>query len=102
MTVAGGTIVLSAIFAQSLMIANLPCQKLSKEYNAITTKTEPDNNTVLPDFDVVPNCGGLYNTVSTDMNVISYFHRVVVEVSTVSLVGRPVIIGWMKSFLVLK
>lgn len=56
----GGMTVLSAIFAQSLMIVNLPCSTFVT--TAITYNgTGAYDDAVFPDLNVVPNSGSLYD-----------------------------------------
>jgi hypothetical protein len=87
MTVFGGTIVLSAIFAQSLIIANLPCRR-ENECTGGMTCSLTDNDTVFPDFDMVSNGRSFYDRVGPNVNVIPYLHRVVVEISAIGFVWR--------------
>jgi hypothetical protein len=87
MTVFGGTMVLSAIFAQSLMIANLPCSE--NERAGTVTRISTDNNAIFSDFDVVANGCSFYDRIVPYMNMVSYLHRVVIEISTISFVRRP-------------
>jgi hypothetical protein len=54
----GGRIVLSAIFAQSLMIVNLP-YKWGKNKENLREKAY--NHAVFPDLDVVSDSGGFYH-----------------------------------------
>ena len=84
MTVFGGTIVLSAIFAQSLMIANLPY--MNDECAGGTIRSSTDNNAVFTDFDMASNGRSFYDRVVPDVNVVSYLHRVVVKISAICFV----------------
>jgi len=91
MTVFGGTMVLSAIFAQSLIIANLPCRK--DECAGRATHSSTDNHAVFPDFDMVANGCSFYDRIEPNVNVVSYFHRVVVEISPIGFIWRSEYIG---------
>jgi hypothetical protein len=84
MTVFGGTIVLSAIFAQSLMIANLPYMK--NECTGNVTRCSTDNDAVFSDFDMVANGRSFYDRIMPDVNMVSYLHRVVIEISAIGFV----------------
>lgn len=85
MTVFGGTMVLSAIFAQSLMIANLPCRKDECAVGG-TIRSSTDNHAVFSDFDMVSNSRSFYDRVVPNVNMVSYLHRVVVEISAICFV----------------
>ena len=47
------------------------------------------NDAVLADLDMVTDSSCLNDGVGTDVDVISYFHRIVIEVSAVRLVRWP-------------
>jgi hypothetical protein len=51
-----------------------------------TTREGTHYDAVLPDLNVIPNRRGFHYRASTDVNVIAYFHGVVVEVPSVGLV----------------
>jgi hypothetical protein len=93
-TVFGGMTVLSAIFAQSLMIVNFPwrIESLSKASQA--RQLHAYNDAVLPNLYMAPDLRRLDDRVCTDMHVVADLHRVVVEVSPVSLVRRPELYGY--------
>jgi hypothetical protein len=48
------------------------------------------NDAVSSDFDVVPDSRCLHHGVCADVNVIAYFHWVVVEVPAIRFIRRPV------------
>jgi hypothetical protein len=52
----------------------------------LRTKERAYNNAVLSYLNVVPNGCGLDDGARTNVNVITDFHRVVVEVTTVRLI----------------
>ena len=83
-TVLGGMTVLSAILAQSLIIVNFPweqCQQATGRRQGCT-----HNDTVLPNLDMVPDGCCLDYRVRSDVDMVSYFHGVVVEVATIGLI----------------
>jgi hypothetical protein len=88
-TVFGGTIVLSAIFAQSLMIVNFPSRvclsTLSKQI-----REESYNNTVLPNFNMVADLSSFYDRVGTYVNMVANLHWIVVEISAICFIWWPV------------
>ena len=47
------------------------------------------NDTIPADLYMVPYLSGLYDAVRTNVNVISNFHGIVIEVSAVGLIWRP-------------
>lgn len=49
-----------------------------------------DNYTILPDLNMISYCCGLYDGAGSDMNMVSYFHRIVIEISTIRFVGGPI------------
>ena len=73
------------------MITNFPWReyvKLSRWFRMSEKERIADNDAVLPNLDVVPDSSGFYDRVGTNMDVVAYLHRVVVEVASVRLVGR--------------
>lgn len=94
MTVLGGMIELSAIFAQSLIIVNFPCG--SKKPDAYVRSAEDEregdafhNHTVLPDLHMIANSRSFYDGICTDVNIVTDLHRVIVECTAIRLVRRP-------------
>ena len=49
------------------------------------------NDTILPDLDMVPDLCGLDDSIRTDMYVVPNLHGVIVEISTICLIWRPVL-----------
>lgn len=47
------------------------------------------DDAILAYLDVIPDSGSLDDGVGTDVNVVAYFHRVVVEVASICFVRRP-------------
>lgn len=45
-----------------------------------------DNNAVFSDLDMVANGRSFYDRIVPDVNVVSYFHRIVVEISAIGFV----------------
>lgn len=89
MTVFGGTKVLSAIFAQSLIIVNFPCHRKLHEVVFRRRDTEKTyDDTVPPYLDVVSDLSSLNDAVRTYVYVIAYLHWVIVEVSAVRFIRR--------------
>lgn len=62
-----------------------PCSKYMQKKKRWTY-----NNTIFTDLDVIPDRGGLNHRVRTDVNVVAYFHRVVIEVASICFVRRSV------------
>lgn len=84
----GGMTVLSAIFAQSLMIVNFPCRIFVT--SALMHKgAKAYNDAVLPDLNMIPDSGSLHNCPVPYVYVIPNFHWIVVEVAPICLVRRP-------------
>jgi hypothetical protein len=50
---------------------------------------DTNDDTILPDLDMVPNGCGFDNTIGTDVYMVTYFHRIVIEVSAVRFVRWP-------------
>lgn len=46
------------------------------------------NQAILPDVDMIPNRGSLNDASSSNVNMVSDFHWIVVEISLVCLVWR--------------
>lgn len=44
------------------------------------------DDTVLPDFNMTPNSGSFNNTIGTNVDIVSDFHRVVVEIAPECLI----------------
>lgn len=80
--------VLSEIRAQSLMIVNLPYQTIHVNASAINSKSY--NNTILSYFHMTANSGSFDDGICADMDIISYLHRIVIEISTIGFVRRSV------------
>lgn len=55
-------------------------------------KALTDNHTIFPNFNVVPNGGSFYNGIGSNVDMVAYFHWVVVEISAISLIWRPELI----------
>jgi hypothetical protein len=106
MTVFGGMIVLSAIFAQSFIIVNFPFFKSSAGFLIIRTQPNTNDDTILPDLNMVPNGCSFDDTVGSDVYMVTYFHGIVIEVSAIRFVwwprcdiyrGKGVMVGWHTS-----
>jgi hypothetical protein len=82
-TVFGGRMVLSAIFAQSLIMVNLPWRGVrDRRINIQYTH----NHTVLPNLYIVSNSCCFHYRPCANMDVIANLHRIVVEIPSISLV----------------
>ena len=79
--------VLSSIFAQSLIVANLPCPASQRIKKKLAEKSY--NNAILPDFDMISDDSCFDDAVSAYMNIITNLHRIVVKSSPVCLIRRP-------------
>ena len=86
-TVFGGTMVLSEIFAQSLMIVNFPLIHM-RTMTCVAESTATYDDTVLPNFNMVANLSCFHNGVGANVNMVTDFHWVIVEVSSICLVWR--------------
>lgn len=80
--------VLSAIFAQSLMIVNLPCEGVRLSSRVSRTDERPHDYAIFTNLDVIAYRCSLYDAASTYVDMIAYLHGVIVEVPAISLIGR--------------
>ena len=65
---------------------------VQREVNLIQTNRHPiktNNDTILSNLNVVPNSCGFDDTVCADMNMVTDFHRVIIEISTICFVWGP-------------
>ena len=97
---------LSAIFAQSFIIVNFPFFKSSAGFLIIGTQPNTNDDTILPDLNMVSNGCSFDDTVGSDVYMVTYFHGIVIEVSAIRFVwwprwdiykGRGVMVGWHTS-----
>ena len=70
-------------------MVNFPCTCPRIQYFRGERPGEAYNDAVLADLDMVTDSSCLNDGVGTDVDVISYFHRIVIEVSAVRLVRWP-------------
>jgi len=70
------------------MNVNLPYGSLAFVQSRLKGGAAHDH-TILPDLNVVANRRSLDNRIGPNVNVVPNLHRVIVEVSAVSLIGRP-------------
>lgn len=87
----GSRTVLSAIFAQSLMIANLPCAIENPQTFETWTVNEIFTyyNAVLANLYVIANSSSFHDRVCSNVHEIANFHGIIVEISAKCLVRWP-------------
>jgi len=56
------------------------------DFRAILDYRELANDTVFPDFDMIANGRSFHDRVGPNVNVVSYLHGVVVEISAIGFV----------------
>jgi hypothetical protein len=86
-TVLGGTIELSSILAQSLIIVNLPYTRMMRCVWTIPSAATHDD-TVLSDINVISDRRCFYYRPGADVDVIANLHGIVVEVASIGFIGR--------------
>ena len=80
---------LSAIWAQSLIIVNFPWKVTSRIYQKMASLQAYDD-TVLSNYNMIANGCCFNDRVRPNMNVVSNLHRIIIEISAICFIWWPV------------